>query len=165
MSGDPISVIVEDATWKKSGVRLSRLKATALLALEAGLAEQPSARPKPNGHALTLLLADDERLRSLNAAFRAKESATNVLSFPASHNADGYLGDVAIAFGMTQAEAASAGITLEAHAHHLVAHGVLHLLGYDHVRAREAKIMERLEIAILGRLGIADPYAHAALAG
>lgn len=165
MSDRAISVIVEDGAWKKSGLRLSRLKTAARLALEAGPGELPPARPKANGRTLTVLLAGDERLRSLNANFRGKDSPTNVLSFPVSQDADGYLGDIAIAFGVTQAEAARAGITLEAHTLHLVAHGVLHLLGYDHVRARQAKIMERLEIAILGRLGIADPYALAALAG
>lgn len=109
---------------------------------------------------LSLLLTNDDRLRLLNAQFRGKDLATNVLSFPAA-GSDGYLGDIAIAFGVTSREAAAAGISLEAHTLHLAVHGVLHLLGYDHIRNSEARIMECLEIATLDKLGIPSPYARA----
>jgi probable rRNA maturation factor len=99
----------------------------------------------------------------LNAQFRGKDAPTNVLSFPAAR-ADGYLGDVAIAFGVSTREAAAAGIGLEAHTLHLAVHGVLHLLGYDHVRNSEARVMERLEVAILNELGLPSPYARATAA-
>lgn len=109
---------------------------------------------------LTLLLTNDERLRALNGQFRGKDAPTNVLSFPAA-GVDGYLGDIAIALGVTSRESAASGISLEAHTLHLAVHGVLHLLGYDHVRSREARVMERLEITILDELGIPNPYAVA----
>ena len=109
---------------------------------------------------LTLLLTNDDRLRALNAQFRGKDAATNVLSFPAAGVA-GYLGDVAIALGVASGESAASGIGLEAHVLHLAVHGVLHLLGYDHVRSREARIMEKLETGILDEFGIANPYAAA----
>lgn len=164
MSIGAITVVVEEPAWKTSGVRLSRVKTVARLALGAASTNILPAGPKAGRFALTILLAGDARLRALNSAFRNKDCATNVLSFPAAENSGAYLGDIAIALGVTSAEAARAGIALEAHTLHLVAHGVLHLLGYDHVRAREAKIMERLEIVILDRLGIADPYAPTAIA-
>jgi probable rRNA maturation factor len=79
-----------------------------------------------------------------------------VLSFP---GADGYAGDIALAYGVTKKEAKAAGKTMIDHATHLVVHGVLHLAGHDHERPKEAKAMESLEVKILERLGIADPYA------
>ena len=110
------------------------------------------------------MLANDETLRALNARFRGKDAPTNVLAFPSAENRDGYLGDVAIAFGVAEREATMAGRGLLAHTLHLTVHGVLHLLGYDHVTAREARTMERLEIAILHELGVPSPYAQAAAA-
>jgi probable rRNA maturation factor len=110
---------------------------------------------------MTCLLSDDARLRALNAHFRDKDAPTNVLAFPAGGK-NGYLGDIAIALGTAEREATRAGIGLLAHTLYLTAHGVLHLLGYDHVMAREAQHMENLEIEILHELGIANPYARAA---
>jgi probable rRNA maturation factor len=173
MSASRISIIVEEPAWKKCGVSLARIKSAARIALTSGLAENHAAttvaraltQSKQMAAEIALLLAGDDRLRLLNAAFRGRDCSTNVLSFPAPENACGHLGDVAIAFGVTSAEAASAGITMDAHLLHLVAHGVLHLLGYDHVCAREARIMENLEITILHRFGIADPYTRKVLAG
>ena len=169
MSASRISAIVEDPAWKKSGVSLARLKSAARLALVRGRdcplpsRRRESAAQRGGGrrsYQLALLLANDDRLRSLNAQFRGKDSPTNVLSFPAE-SLDGYLGDIAIALGATTREAAAAGISLEFHTLHLAVHGVLHLLGYDHIRNYEARIMERLEIAILDELGIPNPYARA----
>lgn len=157
MSAGDVSVIVEETGWKKSGVALARVKAAARVALARGINERRSA----NSPQLTVLLANDERLRALNAQFRGKDAPTNVLSFPAT-GADGYLGDIAIALEISAREAAAAGIDLEAHTLHLAVHGVLHLLGYDHVRNSEARVMERLETAILDELGIPSPYARAA---
>lgn len=147
-----IDLAVEDPAWKKSGVGLRRLRDTASLALRRGGRDVPE-RPE-----LTLLLADDARLQALNASFRGKDAPTNVLSFPAGTNDRGYLGDVAVAYGVAAREAAEKGIGLAAHVQHLVVHGVLHLLGYDHVTAAQARIMEPLEVAVLKELAISDPY-------
>ena len=107
---------------------------------------------------LAILLADDARLKALNLAFRRRNKTTNVLSFPATEGTD-YLGDIAIAHGVATEEARARCITLADHAAHLAVHGVLHLLGYDHERACDARVMETLEVLILSELGIADPYA------
>jgi probable rRNA maturation factor len=105
-------------------------------------------------------LADDEALRELNARWRGKETATNVLSFPAP---EGFgLGDIALAFETVAAEAQAQGKSLAAHASHLIVHGFLHLLGYDHEDEGEAVEMEARERAILATLGVADPYTVAA---
>jgi probable rRNA maturation factor len=116
----------------------------------------------PRKAALTILLAGDAQLRALNHDFRGKNKPTNVLSFPAPPNADRYLGDVALAFGVTEKEARVSGKRLADHAAHLVVHGVLHLLGFDHVTPKKAREMEPLETRILAGLGIADPYEKAA---
>ena len=158
MSAGAISVIVEEPAWKKSGVAISRVKNAARLALAAPFLPRESVGQKDPE--LSLLLTNDARLHALNAQFRGKDAPTNVLSFPAA-GVDGYLGDIAIAHGVTSRESAASGISLEAHTLHLAVHGVLHLLGYDHVRSREARVMERLEITILDELGIANPYAAA----
>ena len=108
---------------------------------------------------MTILLTSDATVRSLNVQFRGKDKATDVLAFPACE--PGYLGDVAIAYGVAAAEARGARKRLIDHVTHLALHGTLHLLGYDHSRAREARIMEALETALLARLNIADPHARA----
>ena len=108
------------------------------------------------GGTVTILLADDARLKSLNRDFRKKNKPTNVLSFPSA--LPGYLGDVAIAYRTVAREARAQGKLFAHHAAHLALHGVLHLLGYDHQAKREANAMESLEIELLARLGIASPY-------
>jgi probable rRNA maturation factor len=145
-----IALVVEAPEWRKETAGLlPQLRRAARLAWSQG-SEKDRAR-----NSLTILLTDDARLQSLNLDFRGKDKPTNVLSFPAEGP---YLGDIAVAFGVTAREAREAGKPFAAHATHLVVHGVLHLLGYDHERAREARIMEPLEISILAELGIANPY-------
>ncbi len=116
---------------------------------------------------VTVLLTDDATVRDLNARFRAKDYATNVLSFPAAPQpgppGPQPLGDLALAFGVCAAEAKTQGKSLADHLRHLVAHGVLHLLGHDHEDDAEAEVMEALEREILAGLGVADPYLSAAL--
>jgi probable rRNA maturation factor len=114
---------------------------------------------------LVVLLTGDETVRDLNARFRGQDQPTNVLSFPApahaplGENDERFLGDIALAFGVCIQEAQAQSKSLGVHLQHLVAHGVLHLVGYDHVSDGEAEVMEALERRILAGLGVADPYA------
>lgn len=116
------------------------------------------------GQGIVILLADDDSVQALNRDFRAKDYATNVLSFPApkdpTANPEGQIGDIALAFGVCAREAAEQGKPLAHHLQHLVAHGVLHLLGYDHEGDEEADAMEALEREILAGLDVPDPYAE-----
>jgi probable rRNA maturation factor len=109
-------------------------------------------RIPPDAPALALSAA-------INTAFRSKAGPTNVLSFPAPANPEGWLGDVALAFETCRREAEAQGKRLEHHLQHLVAHGVLHLVGYDHEGDADAAEMEALEVKILAGLGAPDPYA------
>jgi probable rRNA maturation factor len=110
-----------------------------------------------------VVLTDNRTSRRLNRTWRGKDKPTNVLSFPAGgeagpRDAPRLLGDVVLAGGVVAAEAEAQGKRLSAHLTHLVVHGVLHLLGHDHERDRDAERMEALEIRILRRLGVANPY-------
>ena len=130
----------------------------------------------PDQFEVSLLACDDARISVLNADFRGKPSATNVLSWPADDLAaesDGgtperpeaglegmpeELGDIAIAFETCTREAQEQGKAFSEHVTHLLVHGCLHLLGYDHIREQDAALMEGLEVEILATLGLADPY-------
>lgn len=145
-----IEVDIADEAWDRALPNAGALSETAAAkALE--LAEHAGS--------LTVLLTDDGTVRDLNARFRSKDSATNVLSFPALTNADAYLGDICLAFGVCAREAEAQNKTLSNHLQHLVAHGVLHLVGYDHDVDTDAEVMEALERRILAELGVSDPYA------
>jgi len=114
---------------------------------------------------LSVLLCDDATIASLNGRWRGKEKPTNVLSFPAPPLQGAApderipLGDIAIAYETLAREVEESGITVSSHLSHLVVHGFLHLLGYDHHMKDEAERMERLEREILAGIGVADPYA------
>lgn len=109
------------------------------------------------GGALSVLFADDDAVRALNKTFRGKDSPTNVLSFPAPEGF-GALGDIALALETVTREAETQGKPLKAHATHLLAHGFLHLVGYEHGEELEAERMEARERKILATLGLPDPY-------
>ncbi|WP_177486262.1 MULTISPECIES: rRNA maturation RNase YbeY [unclassified Caulobacter] len=115
------------------------------------------------GQGIVILLADDDSVQALNRDFRQKDYATNVLSFPSPKgpeaNPEGQIGDIALAFGVCRREAEEQGKPLAHHLQHLVAHGVLHLLGYDHESDEDAEVMEALERELLAGLDIPDPYA------
>jgi probable rRNA maturation factor len=132
-----------------------------------------SARICPRDAALSVLLCDDATIAALNGRWRGQEKPTNVLSFPAlppqgaatggkapkQASKQAPLGDIAIAYETLLREARESSKTPSAHLSHLVVHGFLHLLGYDHETDDEAERMERLERDILARIGVADPYA------
>lgn len=113
------------------------------------------------GRELSVLLAGRSRSRALNARYRGRDHATNVLSFPAgTHIGERgpMLGELVICPAVLRAEARAQGKSARAHWAHLVVHGVLHLIGYDHERPAAAQRMERREIRTLRRLGYANPY-------
>lgn len=152
-----IDVMVEAGEWptKRTLSALAR-KAVAAALAEAGADGQPSE--------LSIVFTDDANIRTLNAGWRGKDKPTNVLSFPAFPLRPGdrlppMLGDVVLAAGTVAHEAELEEKPFDHHLLHLVIHGVLHLLGYDHETEADAEIMEALERRALARLAIPDPYA------
>ena len=143
-------------------------------AAEAAIAESafPQLATAARQVEISVLLTGDNQVRDLNAEYRHKGRPTNVLSFPMidvddlrDANVAGpelLLGDIIIARGVCEAEAADKGVSVEDHATHLVVHGTLHLLGYDHHDDDEAADMEAREVRALNRLGIPNPYEEAA---
>ena len=144
-------VVVEEPKWKAHRGILKKIEQAADLAIHRG-------RRLKHRRTATVLLSDNAHLKKLNHQFRGKNAATNVLAFPTTASDDRYLGDVAIALGVVEAEAAQQGKAFANHTVHLAIHGVLHLMGYDHEKAQDARRMERLEAKILLELGISDPY-------
>jgi probable rRNA maturation factor len=129
-------------------------------AVRAALAQ---SRARITGPAeLSIVLTDDAEQRVLNRDWRGIDKSTNVLSFPQIEPFGpvfGLLGDIILARETLEREAAEQGVSVEDHFTHLVVHGFLHLLGYDHMDDDEALAMEGLETQILASLGVADPYA------
>ena len=139
-------------------------------AIEAAVAESafPQLASSARNIEVSVLLTGDDEVRRLNAQWRDKDKATNVLSFPMIDPDDLHaarfvdremlLGDIVLARGICAAEAAQKDVTIEEHATHLLVHGTLHLLGYDHEDECDGSEMEGRELRALGRLGIANPY-------
>jgi probable rRNA maturation factor len=154
-----IDILIESETWQL----LPEAEAVAQRAI--AFAADSTGEPRHRNAEVSVLLCDDETIAVLNGQWRGQEKPTNVLSFPAPplHGAappDGApLGDIAIAYQTLVREAAESGKTAPDHLAHLVVHGFLHLVGYDHQIDDEAERMERLERDILARIGVADPYA------
>ncbi len=151
-----IGIVVEAGGWPDE----------ALLAALAGRAVEAALDELGIGGAceLSLLFTDDAHIRRLNATWRGKDKATNVLSFPAAtpglgHELPAMLGDVVLAFETVRREAEAEGKPFENHVAHLLVHGLLHLLGYDHEVPAEADRMEDVERRVLARLAISDPYS------
>ncbi|MGL5011335.1 MAG: rRNA maturation RNase YbeY [Paracoccaceae bacterium] len=162
-----VDCIIEDPRWEVIGLAAMAEAAARTTLTERGLA--------PDHFAIALLACDDTRIAALNADFRGKPQPTNILSWPSEERAADNpgvipaapegdpadpveLGDLAIAYDTCAQEAADQGKAMADHVTHLIVHGVLHLLGYDHIDDEDADLMETTEVRILARLGIADPY-------
>lgn len=159
-----IDVVIEDARWADAGLDQLAESAGAAVAAELNLAAELE---------VCVMACDDARIADLNAEFREKPTPTNVLSWPSEERGamedggqplppsgpDPELGDIAIAYETCAREAKEANKSFEHHVTHLMVHGILHLLGYDHIRDQDATLMERLETKILGKMGISDPYS------
>lgn len=162
-----LDISIEDSRWQDAGLEPLAAEAVTAVLDHFGL--------DPEDCEISLLGCDDARITELNAEFREKAKPTNVLSWPAEDLAaeqDGGtpqlpeadftgeipLGDIAISYETCVREAREAGKPLADHTRHLTVHGMLHLLGYDHIRDRDAALMEGIEVLILGKMGIANPY-------
>lgn len=160
-----VEIEIDGPDWARA---LPDLEGTVRRALSAALAAAVAADgPVPLPAEVSVLLTDDARQRGLNAAYRGKDASTNVLSFPGFDPDDplppgmaATLGDISVAFETTTREAEAQGLPFRDHFTHLLVHGLLHLLGYDHEDENEAETMEALEVEILAGFGIADPYAE-----
>ncbi|QQA43316.1 rRNA maturation RNase YbeY [Pelagovum pacificum] len=159
-----VDVVLEDDRWEALGLGVLAERATEATLDRLGL--------EPTVWGISILACDDARIAGLNGEFRGKDRATNVLSWPSEERAafaagetplapdpaDPELGDIAIAYETCEQEARDAEKPLQDHVLHLLIHGTLHLLGYDHVRDLDADLMEGLEVEILGKLGLPNPY-------
>ncbi len=158
-----VDCLVEDKRW-------ADIEALAQLATDSTFARLGL---EPSVFEISLLACNDTRIAALNEDFRGKPRPTNVLSWPSDERGaavdgempvppqpgpDAELGDIAIAYETCLAEAEAAGKPMRDHTLHLLVHGTLHLLGFDHERDRDATLMEGLETEILGKLGLCDPY-------
>jgi len=159
-----------DEEWDSSSYWLPLVRKAA----EAAVAESeyPDLARSDRAVEISVSLTGDAQVRALNAKWRGKDRPTNVLSFPMAEERDLaaanisdselLLGDIVLARGVCEAEAQEKGISVADHALHLVVHGTLHLLGYDHSFERDATNMEAREIRALARIGITNPYEVAA---
>ena len=164
----PVEVLVEDARWDATGLPELAERAVTATVRAMGL--------DPDLCLVSLMGCDDARIAGLNADFRGKPAPTNVLSWPAEDLAPdapgalpqppdpgtpddpAELGDIALAFETCLREADAAGLPFDHHVLHLIVHGTLHLLGYDHEDDSDAALMEKAEVGILATLGVSDPY-------
>lgn len=141
-----VDLIANSSLWRGHEERLC-----SALAAAAAVEEKQGT--------VSVLLGDDASIAALNAQFRGKEGPTNVLAFPPAAGEAGFLGDIALSAETIAMEAQFQGKRFEDHAAHVIVHGFLHLLGYDHIDPSEAESMEARERAILASIGIDDPYA------
>ncbi|AWD21284.1 rRNA maturation RNase YbeY [Pseudogemmobacter blasticus] len=163
-----VETVIEDARWQAFGLDQAAERAARAVLAGLGLPEA--------GFQISVLGCDDARIAVLNADFRGKPQPTNVLSWPSDERAAEVigaeperpepgapddpesLGDIAIAWETCAREAGEQGKPMADHVLHLMVHGVLHLLGYDHVEDEDATLMEAHEVRILAQLGVSDPY-------
>jgi probable rRNA maturation factor len=153
-----VDVVLDDADWSA----FNDVEAVVAVAADAVGARQDLKIGRAEA---TVALSSDAEVATLNGTYRGKPKPTNVLSFPAGPASAGapeaarrFLGDIIVARETVMVEAADQGIPPVHHLQHLVVHGLLHLMGYDHENDEDANIMETLETSILAGIGIPDPY-------
>ena len=159
-----IDVVIEDARWAELDLESLAERASDATLAHLGLT--------PDDWESCVMACDDARIAALNAEFREKPTPTNVLSWPSEERSaeedgarpempagpDPELGDIAIAFETCERESVAAEKPMADHVTHLLVHAMLHLLGFDHIRDKDAALMEGLEVEILGKLGLSNPY-------
>jgi probable rRNA maturation factor len=163
-----VDILIEDRAWAALDLEAIAMDAWTATLEDVGL--------EPTQFAVSILACGDARIATLNADFRGKPTPTNVLSWPSEDRAaaapgemphlprpnpvgpPNELGDIALAYGTCAREAAETGTKFDDHVSHLLVHGLLHLLGFDHETDADAELMEGLETRILARLGVPDPY-------
>ena len=148
MADTPATLIFSDPRWRRSYRDISNDMNQAM-ALVFG-------HEKCSDASLNILFTDNKEIQALNKEFRKKDWPTNVLSFPSGE--EGFLGDIAISYDVISEENDQQSKTWRSHTLHMVVHGALHLLGYDHEDDDDAEEMEALEIKLLKQLGVANPY-------
>jgi probable rRNA maturation factor len=152
-----VEVQVEIAAWRRAWPRVvTEAKGLLLTAARHPKLVKPGHGDEFFDFEVAVVFCGDKKLRELNFQFRGKDRPTNVLSFPDGDNAPG--GGIALSFETISAEAKAQGKPFLNHTKHMILHGFLHLLGFDHEKSRAARLMERLEIAILADMGIPNPY-------
>ena len=164
-----LDITIDDARWQQAQLETLATQAVTSTLTHLGI--------DPEACELSVLACDDPRIAELNAEFRDKPTATNVLSWPAEDLAADLpgdvpecpqpdftgeiaLGDIAISYDTCAREATEAAKSIDDHVRHLIIHGVLHLLGYDHIRDLDATLMESVEVVILGKMGVDNPYTE-----
>jgi len=164
-----LDITIEDDRWQQADIEALATQMVTATLLHLGI--------EPDTCELSLLACNDARIADLNSEFRDKPTATNVLSWPAEDLAADLaggapsipepdftgeiaLGDIAISYETCAREAADAARPMADHVRHLIVHGVLHLLGYDHIRDQDATLMEDIEVVILGKMGVDNPYTE-----
>lgn len=163
MSALDIQITVEAEAWSSE----EKLHAFASKVLDAAVTYMKTVEEQPFPEEtieLSMVFTSDEQIREINAEWRDKDKATNVLSFPAYPIYPGdmpgpMLGDIVIAYETVEREAGELEKTFDDHLTHLMVHGFLHLFGYDHIDEEDAEEMEALETRILASIGLSDPYA------
>ncbi|GLQ05205.1 endoribonuclease YbeY [Sneathiella chinensis] len=167
-----IAIAVEQGNWEQdSAADEHRVQTIVQSCLTQALPDILAAEPMEKATVeISILLTDDPQIQDLNREYRGKDKPTNVLSFPDTHlsaetleeavrfDEPLFLGDIAIARSTVEAEAKEQGKSLDDHFCHLLVHGMLHLLGFDHIEDDEAEEMEGLEVEILAKMNIDNPY-------
>jgi len=151
-------IVIEDARWHPF---LDQTEHAQLVSIMKQAIKQKTKQAKhlASPSEFTVMLTNDAQMAVLNQQFRQKAVPTNVLSFP-DHQDDHYLGDIAIGYDIMITEATATDTPVGDHFLHLLVHGILHLLDFDHIDDAEAHVMETAEKQILASIGIADPYEY-----